>query len=30
MNLGLYIGTIGTSVWFSHDLGETWNRPYSE
>lgn len=30
MKLGLYIGTIGTSVWFSYDLGETWDRPYSE
>jgi len=30
MDLGLYVGTIGTSVWFSYDLGETWNRPYSE
>jgi len=30
MSLGLYIGTIGTSVWFSYDLGETWKRPYSE
>jgi len=30
MDFGLYIGTIGTSVWFSYDLGETWTRPYSE
>ncbi|HTV28856.1 MAG TPA: hypothetical protein VMF32_13810 [Xanthobacteraceae bacterium] len=30
MDFGLYIGTIGTSVWFSYDLGETWDRPYSE
>lgn len=25
-----YIGTIGMSVWFSEDLGETWSRPNSE
>ena len=30
MDFGLYIGTIGTSVWFSYDLGETWDRPYGE
>ena len=30
MDFGLYVGTIGTSVWFSYDLGETWDRPYSE
>lgn len=26
----LCVGTAGTSVWFSRDLGETWDRPYSE
>ena len=26
----LCVGTAGTSVWFSRDLGETWERPYSE
>ena len=26
----LYVGTIGMSVWFSEDLGETWMRPNSE
>jgi photosystem II stability/assembly factor-like uncharacterized protein len=30
MQLGLYVGTVGTSVWSSLDLGETWDRPYSE
>jgi len=29
-NLTLYVGTAGMSVWFSRDLGETWERPYSE
>ncbi len=29
-NFTLCVGTSGTSVWFSRDLGETWNRPYSE
>ncbi|MEY4862651.1 MAG: hypothetical protein RLZ51_746, partial [Pseudomonadota bacterium] len=26
----LCVGTAGMSVWFSRDLGETWERPYSE
>lgn len=26
----LCVGTAGTSVWFSRDLGLTWERPYSE
>jgi photosystem II stability/assembly factor-like uncharacterized protein len=26
----LCVGTAGMSVWFSRDLGETWDRPYSE
>lgn len=26
----LYVGTVGMSVWFSKDEGETWARPYSE
>lgn len=26
----LCIGTAGMSVWFSRDLGQTWERPYSE
>ena len=26
----LCVGTAGTSVWFSRDLGETWDRPYTE
>ena len=26
----LSVGTAGTSVWFSRDLGETWERPYTE
>src|SRR5690554_6617109 len=26
----LCVGTAGMSVWFSDDLGETWNRPLSE
>jgi photosystem II stability/assembly factor-like uncharacterized protein len=30
MNVGLYVGTVGMSVWFSEDLGETWKRPYGE
>ncbi len=25
-----YVGTIGMSVWFTEDLGETWARPNSE
>lgn len=25
-----YVGTIGMSVWFTEDLGETWTRPNSE
>ncbi len=29
-NFTLLVGTAGTSVWFSRDLGETWDRPYSE
>lgn len=29
-NLTLCVGTVGMSVWFSRDLGETWERPYSE
>ncbi len=28
MNLGIYIGTIGTSMWVSEDGGEEWLRPY--
>ena len=27
MDLGLYVGTAGTSVWSSEDLGKTWTRP---
>jgi photosystem II stability/assembly factor-like uncharacterized protein len=30
MDFTLCVGTAGTSVWFSRDLGETWTRPYSE
>ena len=30
MSVNLCVGTAGTSVWFSKDLGETWTRPYSE
>lgn len=30
MTPSLYVGTIGMSVWFSADLGETWLRPNSE
>lgn len=30
MPVDLYVGTSGMSVWFSQDLGETWDRPYSE
>ena len=30
MSINLCVGTAGTSVWFSKDLGETWTRPYSE
>lgn len=30
MSVRLSIGTIGLSVWFSEDLGESWRRPYSE
>ena len=30
MSCTLCVGTAGTSVWFSRDLGETWSRPYSE
>lgn len=26
----LCVGTAGMSVWFSRDLGQTWDRPYSE
>ena len=26
----LCVGTAGMSVWFSRDLGDTWERPYSE
>jgi photosystem II stability/assembly factor-like uncharacterized protein len=26
----LCVGTAGLSVWFSDDLGESWDRPYSE
>jgi len=29
MQLGLYVGTVGTAMWISEDLGETWKRPYS-
>jgi len=29
MQLGLYVGTVGTAMWVSEDLGETWKRPYS-
>lgn len=25
-----YVGTVGMSVWFTEDLGETWSRPNSE
>lgn len=25
-----YVGTVGMSVWFTEDLGETWTRPNSE
>jgi hypothetical protein len=27
MDFGLYVGTVGTSVWSSEDLGKTWARP---
>jgi photosystem II stability/assembly factor-like uncharacterized protein len=27
MDLGLYVGTVGTSVWASEDLGQSWSRP---
>lgn len=30
MSVHLYVGTSGMAVWFSDDLGETWQRPYSE
>ena len=30
MDVDLYVGTAGTSVWFSRDRGESWIRPYSE
>lgn len=30
MDVGLYVGTVGQSVWFSEDRGESWVRPYSE
>lgn len=30
MNVRLSVGTIGMSVWFSENLGESWTRPYSE
>lgn len=29
MGVNLYAGTVGMSVWFSKDLGETWTRPPS-
>jgi hypothetical protein len=29
MDVNLYAGTVGMSVWFSKDLGETWTRPSS-
>lgn len=29
MSVDLYAGTVGMSVWFSKDLGETWTRPSS-
>ncbi len=29
MELGLYVGTVGTAMWLSEDRGETWLRPYS-
>jgi photosystem II stability/assembly factor-like uncharacterized protein len=29
MQLGLYVGTVGTAMWVSEDHGETWKRPYS-
>ena len=29
-NVELCVGTSGLSVWVSSDLGETWDRPYSE
>jgi len=30
MHPKFYVGTIGMSVWFTEDLGETWSRPNSE
>lgn len=30
MAIDLFVGTVGTSVWFSKDEGETWARPYTE
>ena len=30
MTVHLCVGTSGMSVWFSRDLGETWDRPYTE
>lgn len=30
MDVDVYVGTAGMSVWFSRDRGASWNRPYSE
>ena len=30
MAIELSVATSGLSVWFSNDIGETWDRPYSE
>ena len=29
MNVTAYAASVGHSVWFSHDLGETWNRAFT-
>ena len=26
--MGVYVGTVGMSMWASADAGETWARPY--
>jgi len=30
VTINLFAGTVGMSVWFSDDLGDSWRRPYSE
>ena len=29
MNVTAYAASVGHSIWFSHDLGETWNRAFT-